>query len=157
MFENLKNWFVKEKSYLDHWFELDERWRYLTVAVTNVLFKYLVFFALTVIYHQNYQLNLLLSWLLSSFTAFIGYKILVFATEGNHLKEYFKSTMILAVGYLVNSFSLWFLVEVNNFNPYLSQAAILIAITTANFLLFKHFAFKQQKLHFWEKIYAVFD
>ncbi len=157
MLQNLKTWFVQEKSYIDHWFDIDERWRYLTVALTNVVFKYLVFFVLTLMYRQNYQLNLLLSWLLSSFTAFIGYKILVFATEGNHLKEYFKSTMILAIGYVINSFFLWIFVEKNGFNPYLSQALILFVITLANFLLFKYFAFKQEKKHFWEKIYAVFD
>lgn len=157
MLQNLKTWFVQEKSYIDHWFDIDERWRYLTVALTNVVFKYLVFFVLTLMYRQNYQLNLLLSWLLSSFTAFIGYKILVFATEGNHLKEYFKSTTILAIGYVINSFFLWIFVEKNGFNPYLSQALILFVITLANFLLFKYFAFKQEKKHFWEKIYAVFD
>ena len=157
MLQNLKTWFVKEKSYLDHWFEIDERWRYLTVAVVNVLFKYAAFAILLFLYANNYQLNLLLSWIFSSFTAFWGYKILVFATEGNHLCEYLKSLAILSWSYLINSFCLWVAVKKLLLNPYLSQAVILFCLTTANFVLFKHFAFKQQKTHFWEKIYAVFN
>lgn len=157
MLQNLKTWFVKEKSYLDHWFEIDERWRYLTVAVVNVLFKYAAFAILLFLYANNYQLNLLLSWIFSSFTAFWGYKILVFATEGNHLREYLKSLAILSWSYLINSFCLWVAVKQLLLNPYLSQAVILFCLTTVNFVLFKHFAFKQQKTHFWEKIYAVFN
>lgn len=92
MFQNLKSWLLREKNYLDHWFEIDERWRYLTVAIVNVVFKYLVFAILLFIYSDNYQFNLFLSWVFSSFTAFVGYKFLVFATEGKHWKEYIKST-----------------------------------------------------------------
>ena len=157
MLQNLKNWFIKEKSYFDHWFEIDERWRYLTVAVVNVALKYVAFAVLLFFYANNYQLNLLLSWIFSSFTAFLGYKILVFATEGNHLREYLKSLAILSWSYLINSFFLWVAVKKLLFNPYLSQAVILFGLTTVNFVLFKHFAFKQQKMHFWEKIYAVFS
>ena len=29
MLQKIKDWFVKEKSYIDHWFDIDERWRYL--------------------------------------------------------------------------------------------------------------------------------
>lgn len=157
MFQNIKLWFLKEKSYIDHWFEINERWRYLTVAVVNVILKYLVFAVLVFFYPKHYQVSLLLSWLLSFFSAFVGYKFLVFATEGNHLREYFKSTAILSWSYLLNTFFLWAFVENLLWDPYLSQALILFVLTSFNFLLFKHFAFKQQKIHFWEKIYAVFD
>lgn len=61
MFQNIKLWFLKEKSYIDHWFEIDERWRYLTVAVVNVILKYLVFAVLVFFYPKHYQVSLLLS------------------------------------------------------------------------------------------------
>ncbi len=157
MLQKIKSWFVKEKSYLDHWFEIDERWRYLTVAVGNVTLKYLLFALLLSVYAEHYQICLFLSWLLSSFSAFAGYKFLVFATEGNHWREYFKSTAILGWSYLLNSLLLWILVGKMLLNPYAAQALVLSVLTLFNFVLFKHFAFKTQKVHFWEKIYAVFD
>lgn len=157
IFQQIKDWLLKEKTYIDHWFEIDERWRYLTVAISNVLIKYLIFFILMLNYSEHYQFNLFLSWFFSSFTAFIGYKFLVFATEGNHIKEYLKSTGILSFSYIINSVFLWLFVQKMGSNPYIAQAIILSILTLFNFLLFKHFAFKQQKEHFWEKIYAVFD
>ena len=84
-------------------------------------------------------------------------KFLVFATEGNHWREYFKSTAILGWSYLLNSLLLWILVGKMLLNPYAAQALVLSVLTLFNFVLFKHFAFKTQKVHFWEKIYAVFD
>ena len=82
---------------------------------------------------------------------------MVFATEGNHWREYFKSTAILGWSYLLNSLLLWILVGKMLLNPYAAQALVLSVLTLFNFVLFKHFAFKTQKVHFWEKIYAVFD
>lgn len=159
MFQKMMLWLHKEKSYVDYWFEIDERWRYLTVAVTNVLLKYLLFALLSLVYSDNYQFNLFLSWIFSSFSAFVGYKFLVFTTTGKHLAEYLKSLAILGWSYMLNSLFLWFLVNKAMWNPYLSQALILVFLTSCNFWLFKHFAFKEKspQRNFWEKVYAVFD
>lgn len=158
VFTFLKNWAAKEKTYADHWFEIDERLRFITVGLVNTVVRYLIFVGLGVWFSvARYQLILLGSWLLSSLTAFLAYKILVFATAGNHFKEYMKSLLIWTLSYILNSLLLEVLVKTAGVNVYLAQAAVVVLITVINYLLFKHFAFKQQKRGFWEKVYAVFE
>ena len=68
-----------------------------------------------------------------------------------------KSLLIWTLSYILNSLLLEVLVKTVGVNVYLAQAAVVVLITVINYLLFKHFAFKQQKRGFWEKVYAVFE
>lgn len=154
----LKNLLIRDKTFMQKWFQLDERWRFLIVGLGNTLIRYLIFVGLGLwLSVVRYQLILLLSWLLSSLTAFLAYKFWVFATQGNHLKEYMKSLLVWTVSYFLNSVMLEFLVTYINLHVFLAQAAAIAVITVVNYLLFKHFAFKQKKVGFWEKVYGVFD
>lgn len=151
--------FFKPQTPPQPWFSIDERIRFVIVGLGNTIIRYLIFVVLGILFSvQRYQLILLASWLLSSFTAFLAYKILVFVTEGNHLKEYLKSLLIWTLSYIINAALLELLVKLLGLNAYLSQALAIAAITVINYLLFKHFAFKKEKkLTFWEKLYGIFD
>lgn len=158
VFAYLKNRLTTEKTYIDHWFGIDERLRFIMVGLANTVVRYLIFVGLGIGFSAaRYQLILLGSWLLSSLTAFLAYKVLVFATAGNHFKEYMRSLLVWTLSYILNSLLLGVLVEAVGVNVYLAQAAVIVLITAINYLLFKHFAFKQKKRGFWEKVYAVFE
>ena len=157
-FAYLKRLTIKEKSFADNWFQLDERLRFVTVGLANTVVRYLIFVGLGLwLSVEHYQYILLASWLLSSVTAFLAYKLLVFKTEGEHLKEYLKSLLIWAISYFLNAGILKWLVGSLNMNAYLAQAAAIAVITVINYLLFKHYAFKQKKIGFFAKLYGVFD
>ena len=155
----IKNFFLKEKTLIDHWFETDERIRFTITASLNMGLRYLLFIALSLIFTTlHYQQTLLLMWLISSFIAFYSYKKLVFSTEGNHLQEYLKSIAIWTLSYFINAGILALLVNQYQLNLYLSQGIAICFLLISNYLLFKHFAFrKPSPLKFWEKLFSVFD
>lgn len=158
LWQKIKFWAVKEKSYIDNWFSIDERIRFIVVGLGNTVIRYLIFVGLGIVTSiHHYQLILLASWLLSSLTAFWAYKALVFVTQGNHLKEYMKSLTVWTLSYFLNAWILELLVNKLNTNAYLAQAVAIAFITVINYLLFKHYAFKQKKIGFWEKLYGIFD
>ena len=155
----LKNIFIKEKTLLDHWFETDERIRFSILASLNMGLRYLLFVILSLIFTTlHYQLTLLLMWLISSFIAFYSYKKFVFNTQGNHLQEYLKSIAIWILSYFINAGILSFLINRYQINLFLSQGIAICFLLISNYLLFKHFAFRQPSpLKRWEKLFRLFD
>lgn len=154
----VKRLITKEKSFADDWLRLDERLRFVTVGLANTAVRYLIFVGLGLwLSVEHYQCILLASWLLSSVTAFLAYKLLVFKTEGGHLKEYLKSLLIWTISYFLNAGILKWLVGNLNMNAYFAQAGAIAVITIINYLLFKHYAFKQKKTGFFAKLYGIFD
>gem|GEM_PF-176959 len=150
--------FQREKNNIVNWFNIDERIRFVIVGLGNTLIRYLIFVVLGIVTSIDYyQIILLASWLLSSLTAFWAYKILVFATTGNHWREYGRSLLVWTLSYFINAGILELLVRGLRFNAYAAQAFAIAAITVINYLLFKHFAFKTQRKTFWEKVYGFFE
>ena len=150
----------KEKTCLDHWFEIDERIRFVLTGGANMGIRYVVFALLVWIFSSiHYQWLLAMTWLLSTVWAYFSYKYLVFQTAGNHWKEYFKSVMVWCLSYLINAGMLAFLTGLGKMNVYLAQALSIVVITIVNYLLFKHFAFRGSPapLSFWEKMLQFFD
>lgn len=156
---SLKHLFYHERSLIDHWFSTDERIRFAIMAALNMGLRYVLFILLSILFTTlHYQLTLLMMWLISSFIAFYSYKKLVFATQGNHIKEYLKSIAIWTLSYFINAGILALLVNQYQLNLYLSQGIAICFLLISNYLLFKHFAFrKPSPLKFWEKLFSVFD
>ena len=155
----IKSTLIKDKKLIDHWFTIDERLRFITMASLNMVLRYLIFILLSLAFGSiHYQFNLLLMWLLSSFIAFYSYKKLVFDTQGNHLQEYLKSIGIWILSYIINAALLSLLVSRLQWNLYLAQGAAIGVLLISNYLLFKHFAFRRPApLSLWEKILSMFD
>lgn len=140
------------------WFNIDERIRFVIIGLINTIIRYLIFVIIGVVIGiTHYQITLLLSWLLSSLTAFLGYKILVFRSSGSHIKEYIKSLIIWTISYLINASLLGFLVEQFSINAYIGQAIVILLITIINYLLFKHFAFRKPHNNWPEKLYNLWE
>ena len=125
------------------WFRLNQKIRFLGIAIANNMFRYITFACLVYIFSDShYQIWLFTSWIISSVSAFFALKHFVFLTKGNHLKEYIKSLTTLSFAYLLNTIILWFFVQILQLNILLSQAVSLSIITINNYFMFKHFAFK---------------
>lgn len=155
----LSDWLKKEKSYIDHWNETDERIRFGLAGIANMGLRYL-FFAVTIALFGKhyYQLWLLLTWLISSIWAFFMYKNLVFQSKGNHWREYGKSLLVWFVSYFINAALLSMTVSRWQWNIYVAQGTAILIIVVVNYLLFKHFAFRQPRpLKVWEKLLRFFD
>lgn len=140
------------------WFTLDEKIRFVITGIGNMGIRYLLFILLGILFTvRHYQLILLASWFLSSFTAFFSYKLLVFRTEGNHLKEFGKSLLIWCLSYTLNAILLGFFVGTLMWNVYVAQGSVILLLVVINYLLFKHFAFKQQRKSWLERLYNLWE
>lgn len=157
--EKIRFFFVKEKNLIDHWFDFDERLRFGFLASVNMLFRYFLFVVLGIVFSTlHYQIILLIMWLLSSLVAFYSYKVLVFQSEGSHVREYMKCLLIWALSYVINAAVLNILVEKLFWNVYFAQVIAIGFLFIINYLLFKHFAFKQERVMTrWEKFLSLFD
>ena len=157
--EKIRSLFVKEKNLIDHWFDFDERLRFGFLASINMLFRYFLFVVLGIVFSTlHYQIILLIMWLLSSLVAFYSYKVLVFQSGGSHVREYMKCLLIWALSYVINAGVLNVLVEKLFWNVYFAQVIAIGFLFIINYLLFKHFAFKQEReMTRWEKFLSLFD
>ncbi|MBR5154374.1 MAG: GtrA family protein [Alphaproteobacteria bacterium] len=125
------------------WFLIDEKLRFLTLATLVMSGRFLIFSGLGVLFSpKHYQIILAITWLVSSYLAFLLYKHLVFISKGNHWKQYMKSLLIWCVSYVINVFLLNLLVEGLFFSPFVAQGLIILFLLITNYLLFKYFAFK---------------
>ena len=148
----------KEGNMARRWFLIDEKVRFVIAGIVNMAIRYLIFVLLGLAFSvSRYQLVLLATWLLSSVIAFFSYKHLVFRTEGNHLKEFVKSLLIWCLSYVLNAALLEVLAGRLAWNVYLAQVAAIVLIVAVNYLLFKHFAFRQQKKSLLEHLYNLWE
>ncbi len=149
--------FKRDNHWLDIWFRYDERLRFIIMAAANMAFRYGLFVVLEVVLVSlSYQAVLALMWLISSVVAFYSYKKMVFVTKGNHLKEYSKSILIWVISYVFNAYVLSVLVGQWHWNIFVAQAVAILFLLVSNYLLFKHFAFKKDKVYrWWEKMFDV--
>jgi len=121
-----------------------EKINYFIVGVWNTIFGYgiyaLLYYAFSPSVH--YLLLLLPSYIISITNAYIGYKIFVFKTKGNYLKEYLKFYVVYAFGLVVNLLLLPLFVEVSGLNPVVAQAMVIPFMVCVSYLGHKHFSFR---------------
>lgn len=88
--------------------------KYFLFGIINTIFGYS--FSLLIYYSLSHLLNIILIGLIINYVsitfAFINYKIFVFKTSGNWIKEYLKCFTVYGGVSLLNLFLLWLLVEI---------------------------------------------
>ena len=140
------------------WFDIDEKIRFVITGTANMAVRYVLFVILGVLFGiTHYQTVLAGAWLLSSVTAFLSYKYLVFCTQGNQLKEFGKSVLIWIISYVINAAFLAVFIGVWQWNSYAAQALAISIIVLINYMLFKYFAFHQRKKTWLEKLYNLWE
>jgi putative flippase GtrA len=121
--------------------------RYLIIGGWNTVFGYGVFAGLYfwLSGSVHYLLILSLSYIINITNAYVGYKLFVFRTKGNILREYFRFYLVYGVSFVVNLASLPFLLEILHLNMYVAQALITIITVIGSYVLHKNFSFKGEK------------
>jgi putative flippase GtrA len=122
----------------------EQKIRYLIVGGWNTVFGYGVFAGLYFWLSNSvhYLFILSLSYIISITNAYIGYKLFVFKTRGNILREYFRFYVVYGTAFLVNLAVLPFLVEVGELNMYVAQAFVTFFTIIGSYIMHKNFSFK---------------
>lgn len=134
------------KKISNFWFSLSDKIRFLFVGGFNFAFSYFLFVALLgIVGKEHYQLNLVLSWILSSFVSYSTQRFFVFCSHGNIIKEYCKCFVSWMVSYAINAILLEVNVSILHMNVYLAQFIAVGTAAVATYFMFKFFAFNNHK------------
>src|SRR3990167_5233547 len=122
----------------------EQKIRYLIIGGWNTGFGYGVFATLYFIFSGSlhYLLILSISFVISVANAYIGYKLFVFRTKGNILRESLRVYFVYGVSFVFNLIMLPFLVEILGLNMYAAQAVVTIITILGSYVLHKNFSFK---------------
>jgi putative flippase GtrA len=122
--------------------------KYLTVGAVNTLIGLSAFPLLFWILDSigiHYLCILIISQIVCVTTAFVLYKLLVFKTVGDYLKEFVKFASFYLVYFLIGIALLPFLVEAAGMHPILSQFLISIGIIISSFFWHSKITFANVK------------
>lgn len=130
--------FFKSVSY-----ETKKKLRYIIVGIWNTIFPYIVFSFLYYITNAklHYMIILVICQILGLTNAYLCYKLLVFKTKGNIVREYLRFYVVYGATFIVNIVLIGLFVEVLGVNPVLSQGLIAIVIVTMAYFGHNRFSF----------------
>lgn len=77
--------------------------------------------------------------------AFLCYKLFVFRTKGNWLKEYLKCYLVYGTGTLAGMGLLWLFVTLFKLNPVIANFLSTAVVVTASYFGHKYFSFGRGK------------
>lgn len=134
------------KKFKNFWFnDLSDKIRFLIIGGLNFVFAYLIFILCTFIFGNiHHQINLIMSWILSSFVSYATQRNLVFQSKGSIVKEYLKCLSTWMASYLVNAVLLEINIKVFNLNIFVAQFIAVGIAAVMTYFLFKYFALKNQ-------------
>lgn len=118
--------------------------RYLIVGVCNTLIGYFSGIYLYFLLKDNLRIVFIsiISSVLSITISFLTYKIFVFKTRGNWIREYIKCYMIYGGISILNIFIIWLFVDVLKVNIWLSLGSSTLIVTVLSYLGNNFFTFK---------------
>ncbi|MFH1362091.1 MAG: GtrA family protein [bacterium] len=121
-----------------------EKINYLLVGGWNTVFGFCVFAALYYLFGQkiHYLFLLVISNVISITNAYVGYKIFVFKTRGNYLKEYLRFYVVYGFTFGINFVFLPLIVEFFQVNPVMAQAFFIGINVVISYTGHKRFSFK---------------
>ncbi|HVF75629.1 MAG TPA: GtrA family protein [Acidimicrobiales bacterium] len=122
-----------------------EQVRYLLIGGYNTAFGYLFFAALVVLFADriHYTVLLLVSHVVSTLNAYVGYRLFVFRVRGSFFRDLFRFWSVYAVQIAVNLVVLPVFVRVSGLGVLPSQGIIVAVTTVATYLAHKHFSFRR--------------
>jgi len=85
-----------------------------------------------------------LSNIISITNAYVGYKIFVFKTEGNYLREYARFYVVYGSAFLLNFALLPLCVEILRISPVLAQAGLIFINVIFSYFGHKNFSFRKR-------------
>jgi len=118
--------------------------KYLFVGGWNTLFGYFATIAMYYLFSPALHIVAIavLTNILTITMSFTTYKLFVFQTKGNWLKEYGKSYIVYGFAALLSIIGLWLFVEVFNINIWIAQALTMVFIVVISYIGHDRFTFK---------------
>jgi putative flippase GtrA len=125
-----------------------EQINYLIVGAWNTFFGYLTYYFLYNLLNKkiNYIIILVPSNIIAITNAYICYKIFVFRSKGNFIKEYFRFYIVYGISLLLNFILLALFVEILAVTPLIAQAAITIITVSLSYIIHKKYTFRNDSL-----------
>jgi putative flippase GtrA len=123
-----------------------EKISFLLAGAWNTLFGYFTFFILYSLFEKqlHYFNVLIISTFINITQNFISYKLLVFKTKGNLLKEYIRFYAVYTLSIGLNIILLPLFVEIFKLHPLVAQAILTVMIVIISYFGHKHFSFKEK-------------
>jgi putative flippase GtrA len=120
-----------------------EKLRFLFVGGWNVVFSYGMLWILDALLHArlHYTLILTINWVIGVTHNLFTFKLLVFRTKGNWLKEYLRSYVVYSGAFLVNLAIVAAIMEVWHTRLVFAQLPA-IAVVTISYLGHKNFTYR---------------
>lgn len=134
---------IKVKKYL-----AQRHYRYLYVGIWNTIFGYAIGIVVykAIIQVSNIVFVGILSNIISISMSFLAYKIIVFRTPGNWLREYMKCYVVYGIMAIFSIFLLWILVDNFQLNIWMAQGLVILATIVISYIGHKKFTFNS-KIH----------
>jgi putative flippase GtrA len=135
------------KKLLEIWFSFKQPIRFILVGGYNTILGYIIFATLNYTLEQYLfaWLILLLSYIIGIANNFVLFKIFVFNTSGNWLKECIKTYYSYIFVYILNALLLYAGTDFFLLSAYVSQAICIVILPIITYFIMKHFTFKPQE------------
>lgn len=123
-----------------------EKINYLLIGGWNTLLGYLIFVALYYLFRQiiHYLILLIISNILSITNAYISYKIFVFKTRRNYLREYLRFYVVYGGAFALNFILLPVCVELFHIQPVIAQGVLMFLTVIFSYFGHKNYSFKKK-------------
>lgn len=120
------------------------KFRYLIAGGWNTIFGYslgvILFLLLTDSVHTAFIA--FICNLISMAMSFVTYKLFVFRTKGNWIKEYFKACLVYGNVAIISIVVIWILVDLVGLNIWISQALAILVTVVISYFGHEKFTFK---------------
>jgi putative flippase GtrA len=123
----------------------DKRVKYLLVGAWNTVFGYLAFVALYMVGVRlglHYMYALVASQVIGITNAYICYKLLVFRTRGNVMREYLRFYVVYGLAFLINVVLMVVFVDELGVNPLIAQGLIAAIVVVISYLGHSKYSFR---------------
>ena len=123
---------------------MSQRFRYLFVGLWNTIFGYAVGNFLYYVLLEQYHIILISSFgnIVAISMSFITYKLFVFKTEGNWLKEYLRSYLVYGLSAIIGVIFVWIFVNGFKLEYWIAQGIIIILTIVVSYLGHKHYTYR---------------
>ncbi len=119
--------------------------RYIITGIWNTVFGILVYALLIKLLGENHYILLaVVSNIISITNAYICYKLFVFKTKGNILKEYLKCYVVYGLSMLLGRFFYMFFVDIAGLNPVIANIISVLLLTIVSFVGHRYYSFKNK-------------
>lgn len=122
----------------------EEKLRFLIVGGWNTLFSYGTLWVFDALLHArlHYTLILTLNWVVGVTHNLFTFKLLVFRTRGNWLKEYLRSYVVYSGIFVVNLAIVAVIMEIWRPRLVIAQLPAIAVVTIISYLGHKHFTYR---------------